>query len=187
MISPKKEIEVKPEISIFSAQNVSVVSCRYHPSSMLRSLVTKAGSKPLQCVFRSSFHRATPFASSLFIAPVAKRFATHQAATRIGAHPSQATNWPKILGQLGIIGGTVVGLNLFFNRETREGGIPAAEQAYLHETFKYVGAGLGITALAARGLHIGGWSARLMALNPWVVLGGGLVLSIGMHLHQPFC
>jgi growth hormone-inducible transmembrane protein len=73
----------------------------------------------------------------------------------------------------------MVGLNLFFNRETREGGIPAMEQEYLHDTFKYVGAGVGITALAARGLHVAGWSSRLMALNPWVALGGGLVLSIG--------
>ena len=147
---------------------------------MLRPLITKVGSKPLQGFFRPSFCRSAPLTSSLFIAPVAKRFATHQAATRIGAPSSQATNWPKIIGQLGIIGGTVVGLNLFFNRETREGGIPAVEQEYLHETFKYVGAGLGITALAARGLHMGGWSLRFMALNPWLALGGGLALSIGM-------
>ena len=150
---------------------------------MLRPLIAKVGSKPLLGFFRSSFHRSSPFTSSLFIAPVAKRFATHQAGTRINAPPLQGTNWPKILGQLGIIGGTVVGLNLLFNRETREGGIPPVEQAYLHETFKYVGAGLGITALAARGLHMSGWSARLMALNPWMALAGGLALSIGIYMH----
>jgi growth hormone-inducible transmembrane protein len=150
---------------------------------MLRPLITKVGSKPFQGFFISSFHRSKPFTLSLFVAPVAKRFATHQAATRIAARPSQATNCLKIIGQLGIVGGTVVGLNLFFNHETREDGIPAVERAYLHETFKYVGAGLGITALAARGLHIGGWSAKLMALNPSLVLVCGLALSIGIHVH----
>jgi len=148
---------------------------------MFRPLITKVGSKPLQGFLRSSFPRAKPLASSLLFAPVAKRFATHQTIPRPGGIGSQATNWPKILGQVGIIGGTVVGLNLFFNRETRDGGIPPVEQAYLHETFKYVGAGLGITALAARGLHMSGWSSRFMAMNPWMALLGGLALSIGTH------
>ena len=149
---------------------------------MFRPMITKVSSKPLQGFFRSSFRQPTkPLASSLLFAPVAKRFATHHATTRVGAPVvGTATNWPKILGQVGIIGGTIVGLNLFFNRETREGGIPALEQEYLHETFRYVGAGLGICALAARGLHTMGWSARLMRMNPWLVLGGGLALSIGM-------
>src|SRR5579859_1812779 len=148
---------------------------------MFRPIITKIGTKPLQGIFRSSFRKATPFASSsLLAAPIAKRFATHQATTRIARPVTEPTNWPKILGQVGIIGGTIVGLNLFFNRETREGGIPPAEQAYLNETFKYVGAGLTMTALAARGLHMMGWSFRLMSMNPWLVLGGGLALSIGM-------
>jgi hypothetical protein len=147
---------------------------------MFRPIVSKVGTKPLQGFFRSSF-RATPLTSSLILGPVAKRFATHHATTRIGYPPArQATNWPKIIGQLGIIGGTIVGINLLFNRETREGGIPAVEQAYLNKTFQYVGVGLSLTAVAARGLHMAGWSSRLMAMNPWVVLGGGLVLSIGM-------
>ena len=141
---------------------------------MLRPLITKVGSKPLQGFFRPSFYRSAPLTSSLFIAPVAKRFATHQAATRIGAPPSQATNWPKIIGQLGIIGGTVVGLNLFFNRETREGGIPAVEQEYLHETFKYVGAGLGITALAA--------TENVRLVDMYAAIPTTAVGSDGLHL-----
>ena len=146
---------------------------------MFRPIITKVSSKPLQGFFRSSFRPSSkPLASSLLFAPIAKRFATHN-ATRIASPAAASTNWPKILGQLGLIGGTVVGLNLFFNRETREGGIPPLEQAYLHETFKYVGAGLGICALAARGLHTMGWSRRLMTMNPWLVLGGGLAFSIG--------
>lgn len=146
---------------------------------MFRPIITKVGSKPLEGFFRSSFRKPKTLTSSLLFAPVAKRFATHQAIRR-PIDAQAGTNWPKILGQVGIIGGTIVGLNLFFNRETREGGIPPIEQEYLHETFKYVGAGLGITALAARGLHSIGWSVRLMSYNPWLVLGGGLALSIGM-------
>lgn len=146
---------------------------------MIRPLITRVGTKLLQGFFRSSFQRPTPFASALLIAPVVKRFATHQ-ATKVGIPlRPQTTNWPKILGQIGIIGGSIVGINLFFNRETREGGIPPVEQAYLHDTFKYVGTGLGLTALAARGLHLSGWSHRFMAMNPWVTLIGGLALSIG--------
>jgi growth hormone-inducible transmembrane protein len=147
---------------------------------MFRPIISKVGTKPLQGFFRSSF-RSKPLTSSLIFSPVAKRFATHHATTRIG-YPSarQATNWPKVIGQIGIIGGTIVGINLFLNRDTREGGIPAVEQAYLNKTFQYIGVGLSLTAVAARGLHMAGWSSRLMAMNPWVVLGGGLVLSIGM-------
>jgi hypothetical protein len=151
---------------------------------MFRPIVSKFGTKPLQSFFSPSYRSAPLRSSLLFAAPIAKRFATHQAVTRPIIPSAQATNWPKILGQLGLIGGTAVGLNLFFNRETREGGIPLAEQAYLNETFKYVGAGLGITAIAARGLHMAGWSYRLMAMNPWVVLGGGLILGIGMPLQN---
>jgi len=148
---------------------------------MFRPIISKVGSKPLHNFFRSSFRQSKPLTSSILASPfVAKRFATHNAVTRPGsAIGAQGVDWTKVLTQLGIIGGTVVGLNLFFNRETREGGIPAVEQEYLHDTFKYVGAGLGITALAAKGLHNIGWSFRMMSMNPWLVLGGGLVLSIG--------
>ena len=160
---------------------------------MFRPILTKVAFKPLQgSVLRSAFPRSATLktSSALFLAPVAKRFATHQAVTRTIPHPGPASaapiNWPKILGQAGIIGGTILGLNIFFNRETREGGIPALEQQYLHDTFKYVGVGLGITALAARGLHLGGWSTRMMAMNPWMTLIGGLALSIGTYASNQF-
>jgi len=148
---------------------------------MFRPIIPKLASKPLQGFFRSSFQRSTPFTSSLVIAPVAKRFATHHATARIARPVAEPTNWPKIAGQVAIIGGTALGLNAFFNRETREGGIPAIESSYLRETFQYVAAGLGITAVAARALHLSGWSVRLMSMNPWVALGGGLVLAIGNY------
>ncbi len=86
----------------------------------------------------------------------------------------------RLLYGAGIVGGTVLAINLVFNRETREdGGMPYFERSYLNETFMHTGLGLGIIGVAARTLHYNGWSYRLMAMNPWVVLGVGLVASIG--------
>lgn len=79
-----------------------------------------------------------------------------------------------------IFGGTLVAINLIFNRETREdGGMPPFERSYLNETFLHTGLGVGIIGVAARALHMNGWSYRLMSANPWLVLGIGLVGSIG--------
>lgn len=79
-----------------------------------------------------------------------------------------------------IFGGTLLAINLIFNRETREdGGMPIFERKYLNETFMHTGLGIGIIAIAARTLHANGWSYRLMSANPWLVLGVGLVGSIG--------
>ncbi|KAK0863193.1 hypothetical protein LTS02_006703 [Friedmanniomyces endolithicus] len=71
-------------------------------------------------------------------------------------------------------------INLIFNRETRDdGGMPPLERAYLNDTFLHTGLGIGIIGVAARALHTSGWSYRLMSANPWLVLGIGLVGSIG--------
>lgn len=79
-----------------------------------------------------------------------------------------------------LVGGTIVATNLIFNRETREdGGMPPFEREYLNQTFMHTGLGVGIIALAARTLHSSGWSYRLMATNPWLVIGLGLATSIG--------
>lgn len=67
-----------------------------------------------------------------------------------------------------------------FNRETRDdGGMPPYERAYLNDTFMHTGLGIGIIGITARALHMSGWSYRLMTANPWLVLGIGLVGSIG--------
>jgi len=78
-----------------------------------------------------------------------------------------------------IFGGSLVAVNLLFNRETREGAIPAAERDYLNSTFMHVGLGVGTIGLAARAMVNSGFVYRLMVTNPWVVGIGGLALSFG--------
>lgn len=79
-----------------------------------------------------------------------------------------------------IFGGTLLAINLIFNRETREdGGMPPFERSYLNDTFLHTGLGVGIIGITARALHMSGWSFRLMSASPWLVLGVGLAGSIG--------
>jgi hypothetical protein len=85
----------------------------------------------------------------------------------------------RLMYGAGIFGATLVGINFIFNRETREdGGMPPYERDFLNSTFMHTGLGVGIIAIAARTLHMNGWSFRLMSANPWVVLGVGLAGSI---------
>lgn len=78
--------------------------------------------------------------------------------------------------------------SLVFNRETREdGGMPPFERSYLNDTFLHTGLGIGIIGIAARALHSNGWSYRLMAANPWLILGIGLVGSIGTMMGTRMC
>lgn len=97
------------------------------------------------------------------------------------ANPAASGNLTQRLLYGGaLLGGTILVTNLIFNRETREdGGMPQFEREYLNQTFLHTGLGVGIIALAARTLHQSGWSYRLMATNPWLVVGAGLVASIG--------
>lgn len=76
------------------------------------------------------------------------------------------------------VAGTVVAVNVFLNRETRDSLTPA-ERSYLNDSFKYTGGGLALTALAARSMFRSGFAFRVMSANPWVVLGVSLVGSIG--------
>lgn len=86
----------------------------------------------------------------------------------------------KLIYGAAIVGGTVLATNFIFNRETREdGGMPSYERSFLNETFMHTGLGIGIIGIAARALHSSGWSYRLMSMNPWLVMGVGLVGSIG--------
>lgn len=119
--------------------------------------------------------------------PASSPFTTLNKARRAYT-PSSGQFNPAGAGSLGqrllygaaIVGGTVVATNLIFNRETREdGGMSLYERSYLNDTFAHTGLGLGVIAIAARTLHTSGWSYRLMAANPWLVIGGSLAVSIG--------
>ena len=96
------------------------------------------------------------------------------------ARPDAGSMAQRLLYGAAIVGGTVVATNFMFNRETREdGGVPPYERSYLNETFMHTGLGVGIIGVAANALHRSGWSYRLMTTNPWVVMGVGLVASVG--------
>ncbi|KAG6811856.1 hypothetical protein H0H92_005527 [Tricholoma furcatifolium] len=76
------------------------------------------------------------------------------------------------------VAGVVVVIDGVFNRETRD-SLTLGEKSLLHSTFQYTGGGLVLTALAARQMFRSGVTFRIMAANPWVVLGVSLVGSIG--------
>lgn len=97
------------------------------------------------------------------------------------ANPAASGNLTQRLLMGGaLLGGTILATNFIFNRETREdGGMPSFEREYLNQTFMHTGLGVGIIALAARTLHQSGWSYRLMATSPWLVIGLGLAASFG--------
>lgn len=79
-----------------------------------------------------------------------------------------------------IFGGTLIAINVVFNRETREdGGMPLFERAYLNSTFLHTGLGIGIIGLTARQMIQSGFVYRLMVTSPWAVAIGGLALSFG--------
>ncbi|GAM83484.1 hypothetical protein ANO11243_014720 [Dothideomycetidae sp. 11243] len=130
------------------------------------------------------FHRfsATPKESSRFASArdvFQKTFRRNQSSSSYNPVNSGDLRQRLLYGGA-IFGGTLLAVNLVFNRETREdGGMPPFERAYLNDTFLHTGLGIGIIAVAARALHANGWSYRLMAANPWLVLGVGLVGSIG--------
>lgn len=107
-------------------------------------------------------------------------FAAPHAALAADAPTSFSSpgGWTRALTSLGLIGGTAIAANMFFNRETRDSLHPQ-DASYLHSTFMYLAGGLTLTAGAAVGLHKYGVSQRVMMANPWVVLGVGLVASIG--------
>lgn len=63
------------------------------------------------------------------------------------------------------VGGSVVAIQMFLNRETRD-ELSAVERSYLNESFQYTGAGLALTAIGARSLFKSGFAYRLMATNP---------------------
>jgi growth hormone-inducible transmembrane protein len=137
------------------------------------------------------FHHAPPKPSTLFTKQQSSFILSKQQnAFRQSFKRNYTPNAPaqtqsggftrRALYGAGIFGGTLVAINLIFNRETREdGGMPPFEREYLNDTFMHTGLGIGTIAVAAIALHRSGWSIRLMSANPWLVFGVGLAGSIG--------
>lgn len=135
--------------------------------------------------FRPS--RATPVAQAGM--PKTPSSAFRDAFKRSYMQPTQSTYqtnnasgnlMQRLLYGGAIVGGTILATNFIFNRETRDdGGMPLFEREYLNQTFLHTGLGVGIIGITARALHTSGWSYRLMAMNPWAVIGISLVASIG--------
>ncbi|KAN0111593.1 Inhibitor of apoptosis-promoting Bax1 domain containing protein [Russula decolorans] len=94
------------------------------------------------------------------------------------SRPSQTEAWRRYAVTAATVVGTIVGVEVFLNRDTRD-SLTVAERSYLHDSFKYTGGGLALTALAARGMFRAGLPFRIMSANPWLVLGVSLVGSIG--------
>ncbi|KDN66772.1 putative bax Inhibitor family protein [Colletotrichum sublineola] len=148
--------------------------------------------QPSTSVFRTTatraFHQASPKAR-----PSALSKTTSIAARNAFRSPARMYNYGAFEGQQqgqqsnpmrkllvsgAIFGGSLVAINLVFNRETRDdGGMPVYEREYLNDTFLHTGLGVGIIALSARQMIQSGFVYRLMVTNPWVVGLGGLALS----------
>lgn len=129
----------------------------------------------------SSFARAAPKSSSNSL--VSRLVGASGRGYQTSAPPAPADGGSvirKLLVGGAIFGGTLVAINVVFNRETREdGGMPPFERAYLNNTFLHTGLGIGIIGLTARQMVQSGFVYRLMVTNPWVVAIGGLALSFG--------
>ncbi|KAF9486352.1 hypothetical protein BDN70DRAFT_869859 [Pholiota conissans] len=91
---------------------------------------------------------------------------------------SQPFSWKRFGITAAGVAGVVFAVDAILNRDTRD-PLSVAEKSLLNDSFKYTGGGLFLTALAARSLFRSGVAFRIMATNPWVVLGVSLVGSIG--------
>ncbi|WFD03959.1 hypothetical protein MOBT1_002656 [Malassezia obtusa] len=159
-------------------------------ASAVRSLSTKAATRPVASRVAAKPLQASPIAQQVrqvrqspFHRPnlnnqVQQSFPSSGAGNAYGQSSATQSGWTKALTSVGIIAATAIGANLFFNRKTRD-GLSLGESNYLNSTFTYLGGGLTITGAVAYAMHRYGFSARLMAANPWLVLGVGLVASIG--------
>ncbi|GAA6063771.1 hypothetical protein JCM10212_006267 [Sporobolomyces blumeae] len=143
-------------------------------SSRLFSSSTRAYGRPPS----SSSSNSSPFAG-LRAAFHQKRPISTQSPVYSGSQAGgSSVNWQKVGINVGFGVAGAVALNFALNRETR-GPLSGFEGEYLRSTFKWTAAGLAITASTAYLAFTNGLVYRMMAMNPWVVMGGGLVLSIG--------
>ncbi len=137
-------------------------------TALLASPALRSGSRP-----------AAAAGSSFIVSRIASaggRSYSQDAASAAGQ--GQGSLLRKLLVGGAIFGGTLVAVNVVFNRETRDdGGMPAYEREYLNNTFLHTGLGIGIIGLTARQMIQSGFVYRIMVTNPWVVAIGGLGLS----------
>lgn len=144
--------------------------------SPLRSIHTSSPLKQSSGFFTSRITSATA-SRAAFRSNVGARRAYNQSSYPAGT-ATNGSNTRKLLVGGAIFGGTLVAINLVFNRETREdGGMPVFEREYLNNTFLHTGLGIGIIGLTARQMVMTGFTYRMMVMNPWVVGIGGLALS----------
>ncbi|KAJ8122389.1 hypothetical protein ONZ43_g1401 [Nemania bipapillata] len=130
------------------------------------------------------FTSRSAIASSTLRATPKNAFARSRSYYQQSSSQSQTVDQGSLTRRLltagAIFGGTVVAINVVFNRETREdGGMPAFERSYLNSTFLHTGLGVGIIGLTARQMVQTGFVYRLMVTNPWAIAIGGLALSFG--------
>ncbi|PKS08345.1 hypothetical protein jhhlp_005289 [Lomentospora prolificans] len=128
---------------------------------------TAGNSLTSNVLVRSSFARARDGAR------------TYMQGAQTYQQQGQGSALRKILVGGAIFGGTLVAINVVFNRETREGAMPKFEREYLNNTFLHTGLGVGIIGLTARQMVQSGFVYRIMVTNPWIVAIGGLALSFG--------
>ncbi|KAI1419367.1 bax inhibitor family protein [Xylaria sp. FL1777] len=168
------------------------ITIRQGPARLATRLpeVAKASlrrSAPLRAFHRPATKPSTFFTSRATIASATLRATPKNAFAQSRAYNQQsatAVDQGSLLRRLltggAIFGGTIVAINIIFNRETREdGGMPAYERSYLNSTFLHTGLGVGIIGLTARQMIQTGFVYRLMVTSPWAVAIGGLALSFG--------
>ncbi|KAF9245901.1 Bax inhibitor family protein [Melanogaster broomeanus] len=125
--------------------------------------------------FKNAFQKRPTILSPTLLSRFSRTITT-DAQTVTSASSQEA--WKRFGITAAAVAGTVIIAEGFLNRDTRDSLSPA-EQSYLHDTFKYTGGGLALTALAARSMFRSGVAFRVMAANPWLVLGVSLAGSIG--------
>jgi len=146
-----------------------------HTSPAMRSFFTSHAGKITT--------KAAPAESASLIVRLASASRSYQSQAHHAPPVDQGSLLSKLLLGGAIFGGTLVAVNVIFNRETRDdGGMPPFERAYLNNTFLHTGLGIGIIGLTARQMVRSGFVYRIMVTNPWVVAIGGLGLSFATML-----
>ncbi|KAF4124970.1 growth hormone-inducible transmembrane protein [Geosmithia morbida] len=165
---PARLAQRLPELMAKPAFRSSVAARAFHQQTSKRSSISMAP--------RSLTAQLATGSRNAFARPQARSY--YQQAQQ--AQQGQGAGTRKLLVGGAIFGGTLVAINIVFNRETRDdGGMPVFERDYLNNTFLHTGLGIGIIGLTARQMVNTGFVYRLMVTNPWVVGLGGLALSFG--------